>query len=118
MSEAQKGRPVSKLKAAAPNTLLIASQPIEVAQLTRPGTAMLLPNEARATGICASPVSGPMVASIPASRLPTTLPTMMAANPVHQPSPMNDAVARVPRKKAAGTMLGAKKTVKLRYLRP
>ena len=114
ISEAQKGSPVSSVSAAAPKTLLMASQPIEVAQLTTPGTAMLLPKEARDTGIWANPVWGPMDASTPASRLPMTLPRRMASRPVHHPRPMKEAVASVPRKKAAGTMLGAKKTVKLR----
>ena len=104
--------------AAAPNTELIPSQPMQLSQFSRPGTTIDLPYASRASGIWAMPVFGPIVARSPTSTDPTTFPTTIAASAVQKPSPMNEAAASVPRKNAAGTRFGVNHTVKTRATDP
>src|SRR5215217_8207803 len=117
-SEATNGSPVRIVIAAAPNTELIPSQPMQLSQFSSPGTTMLLPYASRASGIWAMPVRGPIVARSPTRIEPTTLPTTIAANAVQKPSPMNAAAASVPRKNAAGTRFGVNHTVNTRLTDP
>ena len=113
-SETKIGKPVSRLSAAAPKIELMPSQPMQLSQFRRPGMTMLLPYAARASGIWAIPVWGPMVPRIPTRMEPTRLPTRMARTPVTKPISRKSNAASVPMKKAAGTRFGVNQTVKIR----
>ena len=102
----------------APKNALIASHAIVLSQLRIPGSTIDLPNGSREAGIWAMPNWGPIADRYPTRPAPITLPTMIAASPVHQPRPMKSAAARVPTKNAAGTRFGENHTVNSRLTDP
>ena len=106
------------VSAIAPKTLLTASQPMQLSQLSRPGRMIDFPNGSRAAAICASPSFGPMVLSSPTKYEPTRLPTMTARIDVTRPSFRKSSVTSVPMKNAAGTRLGVNQTVNTRPSEP